>query len=102
MEIRAFPGTVNPCGSKPAQFHSSISRQGQSANGIFPILALPVGTVYQNGSWADLKPGVHVVISGPSTVADTVAFSEGTGVAQSAHSATAINQRGLAKQAKGD
>jgi tetratricopeptide (TPR) repeat protein len=56
-------------------------------------------TVYKNGSWAALKPGVQVVVSGHSTVADTVAFGAGTKVAQNA---TALNQRGLAKQGKGD
>jgi tetratricopeptide (TPR) repeat protein len=64
--------------------------------------ALPRATVYKNGSWADLKPGVHVLVSGHSTEAETVAFGGGTGVAQSAQGATAINQRGLIKQAKGD
>ena len=61
------------------------------------------GTVYKNGSWADLKPGAHVVVTGHSTVADTVQFGGG-GAQQSgaAQNATAINRRGLAKAAKGD
>ena len=57
------------------------------------------GTVYKNGSWADIKKGIGVRIAGHSDVADTVEFITQTGVLQNA---TIYNQRGLAKQNKGD
>jgi hypothetical protein len=58
------------------------------------------GTVYKNGSWADMKTGIRVSITGHSDVADTVEiFAAPTGSDQNA---TAINQRGIAKQNKGD
>jgi tetratricopeptide (TPR) repeat protein len=57
------------------------------------------GTVYKNGSWADMKTGIRVSITGHSDVADTVEFFASTGSHQNA---TAINQRGIAKQDKGD
>jgi tetratricopeptide (TPR) repeat protein len=57
------------------------------------------GTVYKNGSWADIKNGIRVRISGHSDVADTVEFARRTGAQQNA---TTVNQQGLAKQNKGD
>jgi hypothetical protein len=34
------------------------------------------GTVYKNGSWADLRKGIHVRVTGHSDVADTVEFTK--------------------------
>jgi tetratricopeptide (TPR) repeat protein len=57
------------------------------------------GTVYKNGSWADMKKGIRVRITGHSDVADTIEFNTQTGALQNA---TIYNQRGLAKENKGD
>lgn len=37
------------------------------------------GTVYQNGSWADMKKGIRVRITGQSDVVDTVRFAKKPG-----------------------
>jgi hypothetical protein len=34
------------------------------------------GTIYQNGSWADMKKGIRVRIRGHADVADTVEFTK--------------------------
>ena len=57
------------------------------------------GTVYKNGSWADMKTGIRVRITGHSDVADTVEFTASTGAQKNA---TVLNQQGLAKQNLGD
>ena len=57
------------------------------------------GTVYKNGSWADMKNGAHVRITGHSDVAYTVEFTASTGAQKNA---TVLNQQGLAKQNLGD
>jgi tetratricopeptide (TPR) repeat protein len=57
------------------------------------------GTVYKNGSWADIKNGTHVPITGHSDVADTVEFTASSGAQKNA---TVLNQQGLAKQNLGD
>jgi len=57
------------------------------------------GTVYKNGSWADMKNGTHVRISGRSDVADNVEFTASAGAQKNA---TVFNQQGIAKQNKGD
>lgn len=57
------------------------------------------GTVYKNGSWADMKTGIRVSITGHSDVADTVEFIASTGAQKNA---TVLNHEGLAKQNKGD
>jgi tetratricopeptide (TPR) repeat protein len=56
-------------------------------------------TVYKNGSWADMKSGIRVQITGHSDVADTVEFTASTGAQKNA---TVLNQQGLAKQNLGD
>jgi len=57
------------------------------------------GTVYKNGSWANMKNGTYVRITGHSDVADTVEFTASTGAQQNA---IVRNQQGIAKQNKGD
>jgi tetratricopeptide (TPR) repeat protein len=57
------------------------------------------GTVYKNGSWADMKNGAHVRITGHSNVADSLEFIASTGAQKNA---TVLDQQGLAKQSLGD
>jgi tetratricopeptide (TPR) repeat protein len=57
------------------------------------------GTVYKNGSWANMKKGTYVRITGHSDVVDTVEFTVSTGAQQNA---IVLNQQGIAKQNKGD
>ena len=57
------------------------------------------GTVYKNGSWAEMKTGIRVRITGHSDVADTVEFTASTGAQKNA---IVLNQQGLAKQNLGD
>jgi tetratricopeptide (TPR) repeat protein len=56
-------------------------------------------TVYKNGSWADMKNGIRVRITGHSDVADTVEFTASDGTQKNAR---VLNQLGLAKQSLGD
>jgi tetratricopeptide (TPR) repeat protein len=78
------------------------------------------GTVYKNGSWADMKNGIRVRITGHSDVADTVEFTTqiaakvgagdehretGNSLFNStaeAQNAVSYFDRGFAKQKKGD
>jgi tetratricopeptide (TPR) repeat protein len=57
------------------------------------------GTVYKNGSWANVKNGAYVRITGHSDVADTVEFTASAGAQKDA---AVLNQQGIAKQNKGD